>query len=57
MSQQPQQPNKFLDTIKQASQRFSSVVLDTGAKTMLKVRYYLQRGCEVHCFIVVDLMV
>jgi hypothetical protein len=24
---------------------------------MLKVRYYLQRGCEVHCFIVVDLMV
>lgn len=32
-----QQPNAFLDKVKQASQRFSSVVMDTGAKTMLKV--------------------
>ena len=40
-----QQPNKFLESMKQASQRFSSAVMDTGAKTMLKVSERVRMLC------------
>lgn len=32
------QPTSFLDTFKSGSKRFATLVADTGAKTMLKVR-------------------
>eukprot|EP00956_Cyclotella_meneghiniana_P025249 scaffold52326_cov54-Cyclotella_meneghiniana.AAC.1 len=48
-----QQPNKFLESMKQASQRFSSAVMDTGAKTMLKTdMVFLERDIKArkHAF-------
>lgn len=36
-------PGNLFDNLKRASQRFTSAVVDTGAKTMLKVSLWLVR--------------
>ena len=39
--------NTFLDTFKSGSKRFATLVADTGAKTMLKVRFVVMYACAV----------